>query len=77
MRLNRPRFWGEKNLIAYFLYPLSIITKLFNLFKKFYLKKEFNIKIICVGNIFIGGTGKTSISIQINKILKKKFKTVF
>ena len=28
-------------------------------------------------NIYIGGTGKTSLCIQINKILKNSFKTVF
>ena len=30
-----------------------------------------------MGNIYIGGTGKTSLSIKINKILKNKFRTVF
>ena len=30
-----------------------------------------------MGNIYIGGTGKTSLCIEINKILKNKFKTVF
>ena len=30
-----------------------------------------------MGNIYVGGTGKTSLCIQINKILKNKFKTVF
>ena len=48
-----------------------------NLVKKFSLKKNFKIKTICVGNIFIGGTGKTSLAIEINELLKKKFKTVF
>ena len=31
-----------------------------------------NIKTICIGNFYIGGTGKTSLCIKINKILKKK-----
>ena len=30
-----------------------------------------------MGNIYIGGTGKTSLSILINEILKKNSKTVF
>ena len=35
-----------------------------------------NIKTICVGNIYIGGTGKTPLSIKISKLLNEKnFKT--
>ena len=40
-------------------------------------KKKFKIKSICVGNITVGGTGKTSLCIAINNILKRSFKTVF
>ncbi len=41
-------------------------------------KKFFNIKTICIGNIYIGGTGKTSLAIKINQILKNKnIKTCF
>ena len=35
-------------------------------------RKNFKIKTICVGNIYIGGTGKTSLSIKINELLSKK-----
>ena len=77
MKLIKPKFWLKKNFISYFLYPLSIITYFVNLYKKISYKKKFSIKIICVGNIYVGGTGKTSLSIEIHKILKKKFKTVF
>ena len=48
-----------------------------NFFKNLFLKKKYKIKTICVGNIYIGGTGKTSLCIEINNILKKKFRTVF
>ena len=34
-------------------------------------QKEFSIPIICVGNIYVGGTGKTPISLKICKILKE------
>ena len=34
--------------------------------------KNLKIKTICVGNIYIGGTGKTSLCIKINEILNKK-----
>ena len=77
MKLIKPKFWLERNLFSYILYPFSIITYLINLLKKNYIKKKFKIKIICVGNIFVGGTGKTSLTIELSEILKKKFKVVF
>jgi tetraacyldisaccharide 4'-kinase len=77
MRLIKPKFWKTKNLISFLLYPLSSITFLINNTKKFCIKKNFKIKTICIGNIFIGGTGKTSLAIEIKKLLEKKFRTVF
>ena len=77
MRLIKPKFWETKNFISYILYPLSIITYLINNVKKFSIRKNFEIKTICIGNIFVGGTGKTSLAIEINQLLKKKFKIVF
>ena len=77
MRLIKPKFWETKNLISFILYPLSSITFLINNTKKFCIKKNFKIKTICIGNIFIGGTGKTSLAIEINKLLEKKFRTIF
>ena len=77
MNLKKPDFWDKKNLLTYIFLPLTIVTHLTNLYKKLLTKKKFLIKTICIGNIFIGGTGKTTLSILINQILKKKFKTVF
>jgi len=77
MKVTKPKFWDTKNLISFILYPLSAITFLINITKKLSNKKKFKIKTICIGNIFIGGTGKTSLAIEINLLLKKKFKTVF
>lgn len=77
MKLIKPKFWSERNSISYLLYPLSIITHLTNFLKKISTKKEFDIKTICVGNVYAGGTGKTSLAIKINTILNKKFRTVF
>ena len=77
MRIIKPKFWETKNFISFLLYPLSAITYLINITKKFSNKENFKIKTICIGNIFLGGTGKTSLAIEINQLLKKKFKTVF
>ena len=77
MKLIKPHFWENKNYISSTLYPLSVITYLINITKKLSIKKNFEIKTICIGNIFLGGTGKTSLAIEVNELLKKKFKTVF
>ena len=77
MKIVKPLYLNDKNLISYLLIPFTIFTFLINFSKNFSIKKKYKIKTICVGNIYIGGTGKTSLCIQLNKILKKKFKTVF
>ncbi len=77
MKVIKPLYLNNKNLISYLLTPFTIFTILINFSKNFLIRKKYKIKTICVGNIYIGGTGKTSLSIQINKILKNKFKTVF
>ena len=77
MKVNKPLFWNDINLISVLLYPLTLVTSFINIIKKTTQKKKLKIKTICVGNLYIGGTGKTPLSIKINKILKKKYKTVF
>ena len=71
MNLRKPLFWNNKNLISISLIPFSSITFIVNFFKNFFLKKNYKIKTICIGNIYLGGTGKTSLCIEINNILKK------
>ena len=72
--LKKPKFWDLKkpNIIAYLLLPIAFLIQLRNVFKSKLRKKKLKIKTICVGNIYIGGTGKTSLSIKINEILRKK-----
>ena len=74
MNLKKPKFWKLKNpnFIAYLLYPISFIIILINSLKNKTDKKKFKIKTVCIGNIYLGGTGKTSLSIKLNKILNKK-----
>ena len=80
MNLKKPKFWDAKNpnIYAYLLLPLSFLIRLFGSFKGKKVNKKIKIKTICVGNIYVGGTGKTSLSIKINEILSKKnFKSCF
>ena len=81
MKFKKPKFWDYKkpSFISYLLLPISILIKSINLLKIFITKRKIeHIKTICVGNIYLGGTGKTSLSLKINEILnKKKIKTCF
>ena len=77
MQIKKPSYWNKKNIISFTLYPLTLITYLINFIKSFSIKKKYYLKTICVGNIYVGGTGKTPLCIEINKILNKKFRTVF
>ena len=77
MKIKRPIFWDSLNLIALLLIPFSLVIIILNFLKIFNTQKTFKIKTICVGNIYLGGTGKTPLTIKINNILKNKFRTVF
>ena len=80
MNIKKPNFWDQKtpNLFAYLLLPIALIIKIFIYFKKKPDNSKMNIKTICIGNFYIGGTGKTSLCIKINQILeKRKIKSCF
>ena len=73
MKILKPKFWSKINLISVLLLPFSLVTLIFIFIKKFIIKERgFQIPIICVGNIYLGGTGKTPLSIYIYNLLKNK-----
>ena len=76
MKLYKPKFWDKKNsLYSILLYPLSLIVEfIIYIRKKFVKTLKFKIPIVCVGNIYIGGTGKTPLSILIAKELLEEGK---
>ncbi len=79
MKLIKPKFWDQKkpNLIAYLLYPLTIFIRLNNFFLKIKSRKIYKeIKTICVGNIYLGGTGKTPTVLKIYQLLKNDLNVV-
>ena len=73
MQLKKPKFWDYKkpSLLSWLLWPFS---KIIEIYTKIIRKKNINhseVKTICVGNIYIGGTGKTSLAVTIANILKE------
>ena len=72
MKFNKPKFWDIKkpNLFAILLIPLTLPIFLNNLLRKFKKRKKYpDIFSICIGNIYVGGTGKTPLAIKSNNLL--------
>ena len=79
MNFKKPYFWdlSKPNIISYLLIPFSIAFIIRNFFFSITnRKKSTDIKTICVGNIYIGGTGKTPLTIKIYDILKELEKNI-
>ncbi len=71
-----PKFWYKKNLSSQILsilfFPFSLLWIEISLLKKKLIKKyKSKLKVICIGNVTIGGTGKTPFAIYTYKLLKK------
>ena len=74
MKSKKPKFWDykEPHLYSYLLLPFSIILNLLSKVRSKPKSTNPEIKTICIGNIYIGGTGKTSLAIKIKEILENK-----
>jgi len=73
MNFKKPKFWDFPGLSIWsiLLYPLSLLflfaSSILRILK---VEKKFPIPIICIGNIYIGGTGKTPLAKEIFQITK-------
>tara|TARA_B100000029_G_scaffold334627_1_gene326737 strand:- start:10693 stop:11628 length:936 start_codon:yes stop_codon:yes gene_type:complete len=74
MKILKPKFWDKKNssFFSLILQPVSLLYECL-IYLKYFLtkKKNFSIPVICVGNIYIGGTGKTPVSIKVFETFKR------
>ncbi|MDC0628333.1 tetraacyldisaccharide 4'-kinase [Pelagibacteraceae bacterium] len=77
MKIIKPKFWEKKySLMSLLMFPIAALLQLLLVIKKILtVEHSFKIPIICIGNIYIGGTGKTPLSIMIaNELIKNKRK---
>ena len=78
-----PKFWYQKNLsskiLSVLFFPLSLLWIVISLLKKKSIKQyKSKLKVICIGNLTVGGTGKTPFAIYTYKLLKELgYKPVF
>ena len=70
MKFLKPKFWEQKkSLLTFFYYLFVCLSNSFFIKRKLTTVNSFEIPIICVGNIYLGGTGKTPLSIFLAKEL--------
>jgi tetraacyldisaccharide 4'-kinase len=77
MNFKKPKFWDHSGLSFWpiILYPFSLLFLFVSLaIRLLKTQKKFPIPIICVGNIYLGGTGKTPLALEIFKIIKSSGK---
>jgi tetraacyldisaccharide 4'-kinase len=74
-----PSFWKNINIISIFLYPLSILYTIISKLRYILQKPEHHkSKVICIGNVAIGGSGKTPLAIALGKLLiSQKYKIAY
>lgn len=76
--MKAPDFWQENNWIATLLKPLSCLYQSLsekNKLKKLKVQRKLSVPVIVVGNINVGGTGKTPVTIAlINELQQKGWK---
>ena len=73
MNFKKPKFWDHSGLSFWsiILYPFSLLFLFASLVIRILkIQKKFPIPIICVGNIYVGGTGKTPLTKEIFQITK-------
>ena len=73
MKFLKPKFWDNDQISLYsiFLLPVSLLMQIINFVRHLMVKShKFSIPIICVGNIYLGGTGKTPLCSELFLILK-------
>jgi tetraacyldisaccharide 4'-kinase len=74
--MHYPKFWNYRSTTSTLLLPFSLIYFLISKLRHFYAKPiRLPAKVICVGNVSVGGTGKTQVVKWLaTKLLNKNIK---
>ena len=73
IKLTYPSFWSKKNIVSWLLIAFSWIYQLLGSLRKLLVKPvKLPCFVICIGNISVGGTGKTQLVAWLAKNLRKK-----
>jgi len=72
MKLKKPKFWDNPKLSIWSIlfFPFSLIYFFLSYIKQLKRSKKFHVPVVCVGNIYLGGTGKTPLAKEIFKITR-------
>lgn len=72
-----PTFWKEKNIKSIALLPASFLYVLGVLLYNFLARSlKVKVPVICIGNVTVGGTGKTTVAIELAKAFSAAGKKV-
>ena len=76
--LRSPSFWKKKSIISFFLLPFSFFYyvgyRIYRLSKK---EVEIGKPVLCIGNLVMGGAGKTPLVVKIRQLLSNDFSKIF
>jgi len=71
--MKTPWFWRSINLLSLLLSPFSLIYLVITRFRfASAIPRKFGTKILCVGNIVAGGSGKTPVALMLGNLLISK-----
>ena len=72
MLIKTPKFWLRRNFISYSLLPLSFVYKALSILISYArTSQQVSKPVVCIGNITLGGSGKTPVALAIGKILQE------
>ena len=70
--MNNPIFWQKRNFLSIIFLPFSWLYIFASKLRDLFIKPiKINKPIICIGNLTVGGAGKTPIAIELGNILKE------
>lgn len=72
------RAWRQRGALARLLYPLSVLTRIVRAFEHWRYRSGWSkaqrlpVPVIVVGNLYVGGTGKTPLVLALTQVLRER-----